>query len=233
MNQYKILQAVVFDMDGVIIDSHAAHRQAWKAFLQSQGREVSDSDLDYILDGHKRTDILRHYLGQLSEDQLLSYGKQKDDLFRRATPTIKPIPGVHKFLCHLKSQRIATSVATSASKVRTKATLNRLRLTQYFDYVVTGNDVVAGKPDPAIYHLCCDRLLVNPGNALAIEDAVSGIQAARSAGLRCIGMVSHESPAQLRAAGAEHVIRDFRGLSLYRLQDLLLQASPAHFSHSA
>ena len=229
----KILHAVVFDMDGVIIDSHAAHRQAWKEFLQTQGREVADTELDYILDGHKRTDILQHFLGKLSEKQLASYGKRKDELFRQASPSVKPVPGVIRFLRHLKRQRIPASVATSASQVRTKATLDGMGLTQYFDFIVTGNDVILGKPDPAIYRLCCDRLLVNPENALAIEDAVSGIQAARSAGLRCIGIVSHEPSEKLRAAGAEHLIRNFHGLSLNNLETLLHQTTPTSVSHHA
>ena len=233
MKNVKTLQAVVLDMDGVIIDSHAAHRQAWKEFLQTQGREVSDGELDYILDGHKRTDILQHFLGRLSEKQLVSYGKRKDDLFRQATPSVKPVAGVVKFLRHLKQHRISTSVATSASQVRTKATLDGMGLSQYFDFIVTGNDVTLGKPDPAIYCLCCERLRVSPKNALAIEDAVSGIQAARSAGLRCIGMVSHEVPQKLRAAGAEHLIRSFHGLSVNSLEKLLHQTAPANGSDRA
>src|SRR5437588_5731244 len=219
----RMLHAIVFDMDGVIIDSHAAHRRAWSKFLHNQGRHVSDGELDDIFDSHKRTDILQHFLGQLSDKQLISYGKQKDELFRQASPSIKPVPGVLKFLRHLKRERISTGVATSASQVRTKATLDGMALSEYFDAIVTGNDILLGKPDPSIYRLCCTRLGIVPKHALAIEDAVSGIQAARSAGLHCIGMISHESSEKLRAAGAEQLIHSFQGLSLDTLERLVSQ----------
>jgi beta-phosphoglucomutase-like phosphatase (HAD superfamily) len=73
-----MLRGVVFDMDGVIIDSHPAHRLAWKAFLESVGRETRDEELDFILDGYKRAEILEHFLGKLAPEQIAEYGNRKD-----------------------------------------------------------------------------------------------------------------------------------------------------------
>src|SRR5579872_2761127 len=92
------LRGVIFDMDGVIVDSHPAHRKAWRQFLQSLGRDVSDSELDFILDGRKRRDILSHFLGQVSEAELVEYGRRKDEFFQQSAPDVKPIPGVTEFL---------------------------------------------------------------------------------------------------------------------------------------
>ncbi|HXM63378.1 MAG TPA: HAD family phosphatase [Terriglobales bacterium] len=221
------LSAVIFDMDGVIVDSHPAHRRAWRQFLQNLGREVSDHDLDFILDGRKRCDILRHFLGDLSETELLEHGRRKDEFFQQSALEVQPIQGVSAFVRLLKRSGVLTAVATSASRARTRSTLERLHLSEYFSATISGNDIAQGKPDPAIYVLACRRLGVPPENALAIEDAVSGIEAARGAGLICLGVASGEPAENLRSAGAVHVIENFEGLSVRKLRALFREARAA------
>jgi beta-phosphoglucomutase len=221
------LLGVVFDMDGVIVDSHPAHRKAWRHFLRNLGREVSDRDLDFILDGRKRCDILRHFLGDLSEAELLEHGKRKDEFFQQSASEIQPIEGITAFLKCLKRNGILTAVATSASRVRTRSTLDRLGLNEYFSATVSGNDIAQGKPDPTVYRLACRRLNIAPENVFAIEDAVSGVQAARGAGLRCLGVASGSSAEKLRRAGAVHVIESFAGLSASKLRGLFRETCSA------
>jgi beta-phosphoglucomutase len=216
-----MLRAVIFDMDGVIIDSHPAHREAWRTFLRTVGKVVTDTELDFVLDGRKRGDILRHFLGELSEDEIREYGDRKDSFFRKAALRVKLIPGVVELLDSLREAAIATAVATSASESRCWHVLEQVQLAEKFGVIVTGNDVSKGKPDPAIYRLTCRQLKVKPESALAVEDAISGIQAARGAGLTCIGVASHQSPEKLRSAGAACVVENFLGLSLARLKVLL------------
>jgi HAD superfamily hydrolase (TIGR01509 family) len=215
------LKAVIFDMDGVIIDSHPAHRTAWRQFLHGMGREVSESELDFILDGRKRADILRYFLGDLSDAELAEHGRRKDEFFRQISLEVNPIPGVLAFLRELKSRNIAVAVATSATDSRARSTLQQLGLHEHFTVVVTGSDVTDGKPHPAIYELTCDRLKVDPKHALAMEDAVSGIHAAKQAGLRCIGISNQEYAGKLLQAGAHSVIKDFVGLSVEQLESVL------------
>lgn len=213
-----MLKAVIFDMDGVIVDSHPVHRQAWRMFLGTLGKSVSDADLDFVLDGRKRGEILRHFLGhQLSDREVKDYGDQKDEYFRQAALDVKPIPGVLDFLGTLRDAGIPTAVATSASESRTRHTLEQLDLFDAMTTIVTGDDVVQGKPNPAIYRLACKRLRVEPKHALAVEDAVSGIQSARGAGLNCIGVATHQSSSKLLSAGAAYAVKDFCNLSLSRL----------------
>jgi beta-phosphoglucomutase len=219
------LRGVIFDMDGVIIDSHPAHRRAWQKFLESLGRRISESDLDYILDGRKRNEILHHFFGELSEPEIVEYGSRKDEFFQQALLEVRPIPGVIDFVDHLRQRKIAMAVATSASEMRTHSTLDRLQLARHFKVIVTGNDVAEGKPNPAIYRVACQRLGVSPENALAIEDAVSGIRAARGAGIRCVAVAGHEPDAKLREAGADHVIENFVGFALPELKTALRRAA--------
>jgi HAD superfamily hydrolase (TIGR01509 family) len=214
------LQAIIFDLDGVIIDSHPAHYAAWKEFLRSLDREVSDNDLSYILDGRNRSDILRFFLGDLSECEVAEYGKRKDEFFQRTANDVQLIPGVIEFLEHLKQNDIAIAIATSAGHIRTHSMMSRLGLSQYFSTIVTANDVTLGKPDPAVYSLACERLNIKVKSALAFDDAASGVQAARAAGMKCVGVKNDNSHADLKAAGANLVIQDFVNITLDNLQTL-------------
>lgn len=215
------VRAFIFDMDGVVIDSHPAHRKAWQQFLRTLGRKVSSSELEFILDGRKRAEILRHFLGDLSEAEILEYGKRKDEFFQNSFKEVKPFPGIVGFLSQLRNRGVVSAIATSAGKSRTESTLERLHLRDCFKVVVTGSDVRHGKPDPAIYNLARRLLDVRPDNAVAVEDAPSGIMAAKAANLRCIGIARARRAKVLTAAGADHVLKDFTGVSLDSLERML------------
>jgi HAD superfamily hydrolase (TIGR01509 family) len=196
--------AVVFDMDGVLIDSHPVHLAAWREFLQLQKIDFTESDLNFILEGRTRSEILRHFLGDLSEAEIA----------RGIEAEIRPVPGVLPFLRQLEHLGVSKAVATSASEIRTASTIERLGLGGFFDAVVTSADVEAGKPHPRVYQLACERMNVLPGDALAFDDAPSGVQSARSAGLRCIGVSNNGLTRALLDAGAEQVIPSFIGFGL-------------------
>jgi len=208
----------VFDMDGVIIDSHPAHRLAWKIFLESVGRETCDEELDFILEGCKRAEILKHFLGELAPEQIVAYGNRKDELLQKHIDAVQPIPGVVEFLDYLSEAGIPRAVATSASRCRALGTLEELGLARCFHTIVTGDDVAAGKPDPAIYQLAAKRLQEFPERLLAVEDAASGVKSARAAGMRCLGVAPARRARLLEAAGADSVIPDFRSCPLGQLQ---------------
>ena len=213
-----MLRGIVFDMDGVIIDSHPVHRRAWKTFLQTAGREVTDAELDFILDGRKRDEILCYFMGELTPSQIADYGARKDEMLRQLAEDMQPLRGVVEFLDSLSRVGIRMALATSAGHRRAHGTLKELGLAGYFDAIVTGDEVVSGKPDPAIYRLVADRLNETPENLLAVEDAVSGVKSARAAGMRCLGIASAERAETLRAAGADPVVSDFESLSLMQLE---------------
>lgn len=219
--QTCFVASFIFDMDGVIINSHPAHLRAWQDFLRTIDKEVPPVELDFILDGRKRREILRHFVGDVSDEQLAEYGRRKDQFFQERALEVEPMPGVIDFINDLRAEGIALAVATSASKARTASTLRRLGLIDHFQAVVTGDDVTEGKPDPAIYLSVCRQLKAQARDAIAVEDAVSGILAAKAAGLRCIGVSSSHDGQKLKDAGADHVIENFEGLSLPRLQRAL------------
>ncbi len=215
-----MLRGVVFDMDGVVIDSHPLHRAAWRTFLESLGRTTTDTELDIILDGGKREEILKHFLGELTPEQIVEYGKRKDEILRNDGTRLEPICGIVDLLESLCASGVRLGMATSANRHRVVRTLKELQLDYYFETVVTGDDVPAGKPDPAIYVLAAALMKEQPDNLLAVEDAVSGVKAARSAGMRCMGIAHNGRGDSLRLAGAHPIIEDFRSVSFRQLQEL-------------
>jgi beta-phosphoglucomutase len=225
------LRGVIFDMDGVLVDSHSVHRKAWRLFLHTLGRDVPDSELDFILDGRKRADILRHFLGDCPDHEMEEVGRRKDSIFRQIQLAVVPIPGVIRLVHDLHARGTALAVATSASRSRAHSTLAELGLLGCFNAIVTGDDVSQGKPDPAVYLLACDRLHLKADRSLAVEDAVSGIHSAVAAGLSCLAIALHDAPETLTAAGAAHVVHDFENVSTHDLEDLLSRCN--HASRSA
>jgi len=215
-----MIQGIILDMDGVLIDSHSVHRHAWRKFLVTVGKTVNDHELDFILEGRRREEILRHFLGELPATTIAEYGRLKDKFFEENFGRIKLIHGVRRFLDVLGTLNLKTGIATSASSSRTFGTLHRLKLEKKFTTVVTGDDVLAGKPDPAVYRLASERMNILPQKLLALEDAPCGVEAAKAAGMRCVGVTHNGRADALREAGAECVIPDFVGLSADKLHQL-------------
>jgi beta-phosphoglucomutase-like phosphatase (HAD superfamily) len=185
-------------------------------------REVSEHELDYILDGRKRADILRHFLGPLSDVQLEGFGRRKDAFFQRRVADIQPISGVTGFVVHLAGCGLSLAVATSAGRGRTLSMLERLGLKPYFGAIVTADDVSVAKPDSLVYQVACRSLGIEPSFACAFEDSCSGVIAAKAAALHCVGVTNQERTRKsLVAAGVDCVVEDFNNLSLESLQGLL------------
>ena len=213
-------RGVIFDMDGVLIDSHPIHKKVWSQFLASVNRPVSDDELDFVLDGRKREEILRHFLGDLSEDRLKEYGRRKDELYAESSKDLRTIAGVEEFLASLEAAGLLMAVGTSASFQRARDTLAVLGILPRFSALVTGNDVANGKPDPEIFLRAAERLNLAARNLLVVEDAVSGVNAAKAAGMKCLGIAANGRGGDLRAAGADHVIPDYSEISLQAVQQL-------------
>ncbi len=215
-----MLKAAIFDMDGVLVDSHPIHMRAWRRFFQSIGKSVEDRDMEFILEGQKKEDILRHFLGDLSEDKKNSFSKQKEILFQEEARTIDTIPGVRKFLDELASESIAMGVASCGSSGRVRYLLDLLELRNYFQVVVTGDDVKLGKPNPAIFHTAAVGLMARPEELLVIEDSVSGVQAAKAASMKCLGIAASPRAESLLEVGVDCVLPNFLDASLIQMKKL-------------
>ena len=216
-----MLNGVIFDMDGVIVDSHPIHKKAWRRFLELQGKKLDDADLDFIMDGRKREEILRHFLGELSDDEVQNLGHQKDALFLEESNAMAMIEGVSEFLQQLTRVNIRLGVGSAGSYGRVNHILELFGLRKFFQSVVTGDRVAAGKPDPAVFRLASKELGVPPSETLVFEDSVSGVKAAKAAGMKCIGIAVDGLVPKLLDAGAIQIVPNYVGLSPNHVLTLL------------
>ena len=223
-----MLNGVVFDLDGVIVDSHPAHKRSWQSFFLSLGKKVADSELDFIFEGRRRRDILVHFLGELSSSELQEYGNKKDELFRQEFRTLEPVAGSIDLIKELSERGLRLAVATSASKDRASWTLREFKIHHYFPVIVTGDDVPQSKPDPGIYRLVTQKLDVVAESLVAIEDSVCGVLSAKAAGLRCFGIASPPKDNELRAAGADRVLAKPGQISVRDLEDIFMASRETH-----
>jgi HAD superfamily hydrolase (TIGR01509 family) len=209
-----MLGGVIFDFDGVIVDSHPLHMAAWKTILLSKNKHVNDADLSFVRQGAKREEILRHFLGELTPEQVGSYGAEKDKLFQAHAGELQLVCGFADFLDEMDSAGLPCGVATSGSRVRVEHALSAFNLRNRFRGVVTGDEVDRGKPDPALFLLAAQALQIEPSRILVFEDAVAGVLAAKAAGMKCIGIAANGRESPLKEAGADFVMNDFAGITI-------------------
>lgn len=208
------MSAAIFDMDGVLIDSGAHHRHAWRALLAELGAEPAHPEHWRLTIGRPSEEAIPLLLGRrMSGAEARRLARRKRDLYQeRAQTGMEPVPGVPEFLHALERQHVPRAVGTSASRWDAERLLDDLGLLRFFDVVVTADDVMLGKPDPEVWAQAARRLRVTPSHCVVFEDAPVGIQAARAAGMRAIGVTTAHTDAELLAAGADHTIPDFQGL---------------------
>ena len=215
-----MLAGVIFDLDGVLADTHPIHRRAWGQFLQERGLLVSEQEMDFVLEGFKREDILLHFLGNLSAAELRNYGERKNELFDQFAGQVGAIPGVMEFIQQCECAQLSLAVATSAGKMRTHTVLERLGLAGRFSAIVTGDDVIQAKPDPSVFKQAAAGMRLSPERLLVAEDSQAGIRAAKRAGMKCLGLARGARVSKLYHEGADWVVSDFRDTSLALIEQL-------------
>jgi len=211
----RATRGVIFDMDGVLIDSGAHHRAAWRALLDELGVAPARPDYWRLTIGRPGNEAVPLLLGRpVSWSEAMRLAERKRDLYQAiARDGLPAVRGVHAFVDEVAAAGIPRAVATSASRLDVERLLDPLGLLRRFDAVVTAEDVRRGKPDPEVYLLAAESIGVPPGQCLVFEDSVVGIQAARRAGMRVIGVATAHADGELLDAGAASVIDDFEGLS--------------------
>ena len=207
-------EACIFDMDGVLIDSGVWHRAAWQALLAEMGLDPARPDFWRLTIGRPGEEAVPLLLGKtLPDREARRLARRKRDLYvELARGGLRAVEGAPAFIEHLARRGIPRAVGTSASRMDVERMLGGVGLRRHFEVVVTSEDVRLGKPDPEVYVLAARRLGAAPGACVVFEDSVVGIQAARRAGMRAIGVTTAYGEEELRAAGAELVIGDFEGL---------------------
>jgi beta-phosphoglucomutase family hydrolase len=204
--------AVIFDMDGVLIDSGAYHRAAWEALLAELGIPLPPEFWRRTI-GRPAEDGIARLLGRtLSGAEARDLSRRKHAHYTRlAREGLPPIPGAPGFVHELARQGVPRAVATSARRSDAMTLLAHAGLLEQFRILVTADEVQNGKPEPDVYLAAARGLDVEPSRCLVFEDSLVGVLAGRAAGMRVIGLTTAHTEAELLGAGAERVIADFEG----------------------
>ena len=183
------MKAVLWDLDGVLVDSAPFHLQAWRELMASLGRELSEADFQRTF-GLRNDVVLRDLLGDLPAAEVERLGARKEALFRRAAlGNIVALPGALALLRLLRERGLKLALVSSAPEGNIDLMLGSLGVEADFDVIVGGEDVTRGKPDPEGFLLAAKRLGVPPAECVVIEDAQAGVEAAKRGGMRCVGVV--------------------------------------------
>jgi len=215
--------ALIFDMDGTIVDNMSFHNQALLETLVEAGARLP-SDLNEIyraIYGKKTDEILGMFLGPgLSAAEVARWGERKDVLYRQYySASMEALPGLLSLMEQARAQGVCMAVASAAPPGNINFVLDQLNLRPFFQAVVSGEDVQHSKPQPDIFLKAASNLGVKPEDCLVFEDALSGIEAARRAGMAAV-MITTTISAQ-EVAGQAHVlcsVPDFTYLDLPSLQ---------------
>ncbi len=187
MNEVRL--ALIFDMDGVIVDSNPVHREAWERFNRSHGLETTEA-MQQSMYGKRNDEIVRHFFGvQLSDAEAFEFGASKEVMFRELIGPLLPgavVPGLRAFL--ERHQDLPIGCATNAEKANVDFVLQAAGIESLFRVVVDGHQVKRPKPFPDIYLKAAELLHADPENCLVFEDSFAGVEAARAAGMRVVGV---------------------------------------------
>jgi beta-phosphoglucomutase family hydrolase len=195
------IKAVIWDMDGVIAYTSPFHFQAWQEAFGEEGIIFTEQEFKRNF-GRKSNDIIRDKLGEETpEDRVKLITEKKERKFRaKVADKIEPLPGVEKSLRAFKEKGLKQALASSAPQQNIQLVLGKLKLTDFFDRIVSGEEVDRGKPDPAVFLAAAQELGVSPDSCLVIEDAVAGIEAAKAAGMKCLAVTTTNPKENLKEA---------------------------------
>lgn len=192
MKRDLTIRAVIFDVDGVLVSTDELHYRAWSAIAEAEGipfdRVINDS-----LRGVSRMESLEILLQRAkrgyTSDEKQQLADRKNRLFVAAIESLSPedvAPGALQLISRFRERNLGIAAASSSRNAR--AILDRLGLSTTFDAILDGNDISRSKPDPEVFHKSATALGVEPGACVVIEDAPAGVEAARRAGMRVIGV---------------------------------------------
>jgi len=211
--------AVLWDMDGVLVDTAELHYQTWKQTLAGYGIPFSRQLFNEFF-GMNNEQTLTGILGRPPETSFLQESSDhKEDIFRKSIHGhIELYPGVRKLLQELQRAGVRQAIASSAPQENIDALVNEFNMASFFQAIVSGCELKS-KPDPATFLLAAERLGVKPQRCVVIEDALHGIEAARRAGMKCIA-VATTNPVDLLSP-ADLVVERISELNAVRILDLI------------
>lgn len=208
--------ALLFDLDGTLVDTDLLHHAAFVTLLAERGVTLSVEDYKTHIMGKSNAEIQGRYFANEAEPDSRALLDRKEALFRDSlAATVTPVTGIHALLDWAEQTGAATAVVTNAPRANATAMLAAAGIADRLPVVVIGEECVRPKPDPAPYQEAMRRLGVTPSRSIAFEDSPSGLRAARASGARVYGLTTGLPAPALHAAGAHAAIADFTDPDLW------------------
>jgi len=210
------LEAVIFDLDGVVVNTVPLHFAAWKRMFEEYGHKFTFDDYKQKVDGIPRYDGARAILTELNDADLKVAADKKQDYFREALDSadIPRYDTTIKLIDNLLAADIKVAVISSSRNC--PHILKKIGLYDRLGAVISGHDITKGKPDPQIFLMAAERLGAEPKNCIVFEDAVLGVEAAKRGGMKCVGIDRYENPGRL--GKADVIITDAGEIDVSKLK---------------
>lgn len=203
------IKAVIFDVDGVLLDTVPYHFKAWKKLFLDQGVRFTFQDYLQKVNGIPRLSGISNIMPNLNPKELETLADKKQSYFLKSITenSPKPLDGVVNLLKELKRRKI--KIAAASSSKNAPKLLKNAGLSEYFDAVVGGHDFTRSKPDPELFLVASKKLNIDPFNCVVVEDAAAGVQAAKNANMKTIGILT----------SADQEIKNIADISLKSLKE--------------
>jgi beta-phosphoglucomutase family hydrolase len=198
----KSTWGAVFDFDGVIIDSASQHEESWERLALEVDKPLPSDHFKRSF-GMKNAVIIPELLEWSHEPkEIQRLSLRKEELYREIVQErgIEPLPGVVEFLDYLKSNEIPRVIGSSTERLNITTALAQLKLSGYFDQIVSSEDVKRGKPDPEVFLTAAKKIKYAPSHCVVFEDAHVGVQAARAAKMRVVALTTTHPRESLKDA---------------------------------
>ncbi len=215
-----MLRGVIFDWDGVVVDSSAAHEESWNLLAKELGRILPDGHFKKGF-GRKNEYIIQEFLGWTKDpDEIQAYGDRKEALYRELLDQggLNPLPGARELLYALRAAKIPTVIGTSTPRANIEHALRLLQLEGVFSGAVTAEDVNEGKPNPEVFLKAAKVINVAPSDCVVFEDAVYGVKAALTGGMKAVAVTN--THARESFSMAHKIVHSLVEIDIPSLRDL-------------
>lgn len=212
-----MIKALIFDMDGTIVDNMGVHTAVWLEILAEFGVTMTRLEFQSASAGMTNPELLRLLVDPtMTDETVATIAQRKEARYREEYASLmEPLAGLLPLLHQARQAGLALAVATAANQGNIDFVMNGLQMWDYFDAIVGADDVARGKPYPDLFLLAAERLDVPPAHCLVFEDALTGIEAGRRAGMPVVGVATTHSKAELaEQPGVRQTISDFTQLQL-------------------
>lgn len=212
-----MIQALIFDMDGTIVDNMQVHTAIWLELLAEFGVEMTPHQFQAATAGNTNAEVLRKLVNpHMSDAEVARIAHEKETRYREQfRPFLQPVAGLIALLQQAQQANVVTAVATAANQPNIKFVLDGLNLRPYFATVVGADDVARGKPEPDLFLLVAERLGLSPEHCLVFEDSLAGLEAADRAGMHSVAMTtSHPAGEMMIFPTVRQAISDFTQFQL-------------------